>query len=220
MSELRKNIPHIPMPRGSAMCGAACLKMLLTYYGRTRDMNTIWGSIKGRDRFTGRENCRTYKMVQYAQQAGLWSAAVTCDDPLRLIDICLQGDIGMAIMYRPDLSSPYAHFSVVIGKDDNAVYVNDPEMKASKGAGLAIPSDELAQRMERVPGAEIGKSYTFVLVGRTNLPLSGYTGVLHFSQEQKSFSLPSCLDGLPLCALCLDNDQWFASISRIDSSQP
>lgn len=30
------------------MCGAACLKMLLTYYGRTRDMNTIWGSIKGR----------------------------------------------------------------------------------------------------------------------------------------------------------------------------
>lgn len=202
------------------MCGAACLKMLFTYYGRTRDMNTIWAGIKARDRFTGRDNCRTYKMVQYVQDAGLWAAAVTCDDPLRLIDICLANDIGMAIMYRTDLTLPYAHFSVVIDKDDKAVYVNDPEMKASKGAGLAILSDELIQKMERVQGAEIGKSYTFVLVGKSSIPLSNYVGSLRLSPEQKPFTLPACLDGLPLCALCLDNDQWFASISRIESSQP
>lgn len=202
------------------MCGAACLKMLFTYYERTRDMNTIWAGIKARDRFTGRDNCRTYKMVQYAQGAGLLAAAVTCDDPLRLIDVCLANDIGIIALYRTNLASPYAHFSVVIDKDDNAVYVNDPEMKAAKGAGLAIPSNELIQKMERVQGGEIGKSYTFVLVGKNSLPVSNYVGSLRFSPEQKPFTLPACLDGLPLCALCLDNDQWFSSICRIDSSQP
>lgn len=216
MSELRKSIPHIQQEPGSAKCGATCMKMILDYYGIQDNIQTIWESVSRYDESLQRNNCNTFLMVQYLHQKhGLFSAFVSIPDPEWLIRVCLKRDVELVPLYRPNLSSGYAHYSVIVDIDEQFIYVNDPEQPYPDGAGLPIKINVFLQMLRPIPNSEINTPHTFLLVSRASryiVPCQGWNSST--PAEKHDMEMPSFLAGKDMIFAHPDYEVIFDSLSR------
>ena len=195
------------MPRNSAKCGATCLQMVYSYFKKPLDLETIWRSIKAGSN-QNREYCSTAKMALHGPLNGLFTMAVSSHEPVSLINTCLENDIIPITLYRPDLSSPYAHFSVIVGVDNDIAYLNDPEQNQRKGWRVPIKTDDLVLKMDKAENTEIITSNTFVLVAQADIDLIPCVGRNLFTGQAEQFDLPSCLADHSLWVLNPHMDRW------------
>lgn len=216
MSHLRKPIPHVVMEPNSAKCGATCLKMLYEYYGIQEDISDIWEAVRWYDKTLNRYNCNTYMMsIHSYKRHNLFSAFVSVLDPISLIRICLKRDIDVIPLYRPDLNSGYAHFSVVVDIDEHFIYLNDPEQPASTGAGYPIQIDVFKNMMLPAFNGEIRIPNTLLLVSKPNryiVPCLGWN--TDNPDVRYELDMPSFLIGNPLFFIHPSYEVLLNSLSR------
>lgn len=211
VSYIMKRIFHTQMPHGSAKCGATCLQMVYSYFKKPLDLETIWRSIKAGSN-QNREYCSTAKMAMHGFSNGLFTIAVSSHEPVRFINTCLENDIIPIPLYRPDLTSPYAHFSVIVGIDNNTVYLNDPEQNQRRGWRVPVKTDDLVLKMDKVENTEIITPNTFVLVSQTDVDLIPCIGRNLATGKAEQFDLPRCLADHSLWVLNPQLDRWIEPI--------
>lgn len=216
MSEVMlKSMPHFQMPIGSAKCGATCLRMVYYYFKKKIALEPIWESVKSYEPNTNRVNCRTCKMVQHALNNGFFSLCVSASDPASLLETCLKNEIVPIILYRPNVNLPYAHFSVVVGKDDDNLYINDPENDPKTGRYIPLPLANYLCAANGSKGMENCSSYTIILIAQSDTSTVHYQGTNSCTHQIEKFDLPSCLVDHPFRVLNPYMDCWIDSISSI-----
>lgn len=215
-----REIPFVQMRPNTAECGAACLQMVYLYHSLQIEIDDIWNHIKQIDPITKRFNCRTFNMPLHARSVGLFSVAVTCRSPLDLLDRCAQNDIIPIALYRPDDTSPYAHFSVVVGVNYKGILLHDPEKEPSQGCCRVVKVSKFVQQMRPLGTSEMTTGNTFVLVAASTIPTIPCTGQSTRSDHQVFLDLPACLIDPSIDVLSLWQDEWVSSISPIRSCHP
>lgn len=123
------NIKLIKQPKGSNLCGACCLAMIMEYFqipfGGLED---IWNEISDPSP-NGRRYCKTYKMGKYAESMNLVSSIIKFKNLSRILSVCEEKQIP-AIMNHHSFENPtLGHFTVFVGCTVNSIIIRDPENK-------------------------------------------------------------------------------------------
>lgn len=164
MVTIIKKIQHVRQSDKDRNCGAACLSMLFRYYRKTGTMTEITDHIS-RTLDNGNKSCRTSLMIKYAESKGFLCCSVSVRNVRETIARCFENNIDVIVSYHPSQDTPWGHFSVVTGYDEDAVYVNDPAKDASEGANRKIAFAELEKLMAPGPDRrEINRKNTVIML--------------------------------------------------------
>lgn len=195
MDSIKLDIPYVPQPQMSNMCGAACLEMIYRYFGLETSQAEIWNHISAVDSLSHRLNCHTYLMTIDAQNRGLNSVAISIASLLELIPACLKNSIVPIILCRRSPTDLYGHFCVIKGVDYKGFYLNDPDPGNVKGNNwLLKTNDFVAAARSR---GEVRTSNTLILISSKNV-------------ETTSVSLKHPIEGLD--SPCVINREVFTAI--------
>lgn len=163
---------HVRQSDQSRNCGAACLAMLLRYYGKRGKLKDITKEISVTSP-NGYLTCRNSLIIRFAERNSIACCVVSAKDPISFIPFCLEHNIEIVMSYHPTENSPEGHDSLVTGCDNEFVFVNDPSMDSQNGTNLPIPLNKLPILMKANDFGEIVRDNTFLLFSKlpTNLPL-------------------------------------------------
>jgi ABC-type bacteriocin/lantibiotic exporter with double-glycine peptidase domain len=113
-------LPVKPYRQSPGQCGAACLKMVLSYYGIEKPEKAIVKLTKG----STAKGTSARQLVVAARKLGL-RGSVKDDSSLREIAAFLKAGIPVIVDW---FSADDGHYSVVVGLDRKHIYLQDPEI--------------------------------------------------------------------------------------------
>jgi len=168
--------------RAERMCGAAALAMVYRALGVATTQEMIWEQIARRDD-RGNRAARTYLLAQNALRHGLSAVVVQAEKPWATLRALAAEPIGAILNHRLRPDSPLGHYSVLVGVDDDAVILHDPE----KGPNRRLPHDDLLRLWQpTLNGSEIA-SHVLVAIGE---------------RESDPAVCPACLTEIPAAIPC------------------
>jgi hypothetical protein len=111
--------------QASRMCGAACLRMVYSSFGRDIPQLEIWPGISKPDRF-GSLASMTHLMAMDAVKRGFSAVAIQARHPLQALRLCREWGIYAILNHRLRREAPAGHYSVLVDLDDKTVVLHDP----------------------------------------------------------------------------------------------
>ena len=122
------NIVLVEQPRGSLLCGAACIKMAENYFfNESNTLDYIFDQVSLVS-VRGRKYNATYKMGSYLENRDLLTSIVKFSNLKKVLDYCEANQIP-ALMNIQDVSNPLlGHFIVFAGYNSKTdlITVRDP----------------------------------------------------------------------------------------------
>ncbi len=116
---MKKHIPIKPHRQAPSYCGPACLKMIFSHHGLSKDEKHI-GKIAGTTFEHGTSLAGMKKAAEYFGFVFAHKDKSTFADIKRLLD----KDVAPIVDW---FSVDEGHYSVVVGLDDKKIYLQDPE---------------------------------------------------------------------------------------------
>ena len=125
-------------------CGPACVAMVLEHYGVRVDINQL---AREAGMIAGRPYTLPVELIRVAQLHGL---ALVRRLPCVISDLAIELDAGRPVIVlihygsinnRQDTNYTEGHWVVVVGVDENIVYIHDPNWRGpvrDKGRALAV----------------------------------------------------------------------------------
>lgn len=146
-------------------CGPACIAMILGALGQTVTTNAVVAA----SGMQGDNGLMQSQVVNAAKAFGLsmdWSAGYTLADLKRFID---EGRPPIALIKygnipdRVDVNYTGGHYVVVVGYDDQRVYINDPDYRPGTNGGFQRGYD-FATWLNAWGGFAVGENLNFCLI--------------------------------------------------------
>lgn len=157
-------VPHLRQSHKTT-CGAACLAMLLNYWGTMENEQVIWNACKSPRPNSKGEYTPTANLVSYVKSKGFQVfhkiAPIDFDARIQVVKDFLIKGLPVIVCQRISRNSPYGHFRVVIGYDKINFFVNDPlEDDGGKGIGFK----DFLKLWEKTSDSEVIGGDYFVLI--------------------------------------------------------
>jgi Peptidase C39 family len=112
-------------------CGAACLSMVYSSFGREISQAEIWPLIAKRNHI-GSVASTTHLMTQDALNRGFSAVALQARHPLQALRLCRDFGLRAVLNHRLRRDAPAGHYSVLVDIDDRNVVLHDPLLGPSR----------------------------------------------------------------------------------------
>jgi len=141
-------------------CGAACLEMVLRYFGVNETEEEIFKEISIISPESGRLYTRTAHLVHFAIVKD-FVAIHSCLKDITDLDKLLRLKLPIIVLQRHSVNNEsLAHFKVVIGLEGNSYIVHDPEI----GAKQLISKEVFEKLGKKQPNGENTQDNLFILI--------------------------------------------------------
>lgn len=208
MSE-KRILPHVRQRPNSQYCGAACLEMLLRYYGVAATQEAIAEEVLGLEK----KDCRTFLMVAYGlrQEVPMMAISVRNKSIPQMegyIDSLLNGGYDITALFYPDYqpnasikNAVTGHWVVVSYLQNGMIYLNDPLKSETKTRKHPLRFSYFAQRMN-AQLADVEPNILIVSCSPRSNKRIGITQCLGCKKSFPIFTEPFFHSSAILCPYC------------------